>query len=272
MTYLKLAVDVIMAVVFVLLLNKRALGGLPFHEIAGTAIVIAFLTHILLNWQWVVGVSTRFLAPKLAGKTRLNYLLDWLLLLAMTFVMVSGILVSKVLFPGIYIANKRWFTGAHISVSFLILAIVGVHVGLHWSWVVSVVKRILNRFLVFRPSWHISSAIFVPALLLFAGYEAHQTNYLAKLGLIRNVIQGPAQDGVRGTVRRREEPGRDPERWRDGSRGEPRREEGHQSRSASAWKVLLSYLGVMGLFVIVTHYVEKWLSRRPFRVLQHARL
>ncbi|MFC6601849.1 hypothetical protein ACFQDF_09825 [Ectobacillus funiculus] len=37
-TYVKFAIDIVMAVVFVLLFNKQVLGGMTFHEIAGLAI------------------------------------------------------------------------------------------------------------------------------------------------------------------------------------------------------------------------------------------
>jgi hypothetical protein len=99
MRYLKLALDVLMAATFVLLLNKRVLGGLAFHEIAGTAISVAFITHLLLNWDWVVKVSANPFSKNLPAKTRIGYGLNLALLLLMGFILVSGILVSKILFP-----------------------------------------------------------------------------------------------------------------------------------------------------------------------------
>lgn len=58
-TYVKFAIDIVMAVVFVLLFNKQVLGGMTFHEIAGLAIAVIFLTHVLLNAQWVKKVTLK---------------------------------------------------------------------------------------------------------------------------------------------------------------------------------------------------------------------
>ncbi|GAA3319756.1 hypothetical protein GCM10020331_027960 [Ectobacillus funiculus] len=79
------------------------------------------------------------------GKTRFGYLLNLLLLITMTFNMVSGIIISRVVFPNINIGNEMWFKVTHISVSFLTLILVAVHVGLHWQWVIQVWKK--NIFL-----------------------------------------------------------------------------------------------------------------------------
>ena len=52
--YTKIVLDLLMAVTFVLLMNPRVLNGLPFHEVAGLVIGVAILTHIGLNYRWVV--------------------------------------------------------------------------------------------------------------------------------------------------------------------------------------------------------------------------
>ena len=51
--YLKLTLDLVLAVVFALLFNVRVFGGLTFHESAGLGIGLGFLIHILLNSPWV---------------------------------------------------------------------------------------------------------------------------------------------------------------------------------------------------------------------------
>ncbi|GAA3319755.1 hypothetical protein GCM10020331_027950 [Ectobacillus funiculus] len=45
-TYVKFAIDIVMAVVFVLLFNKQVLGGMTFHEIAGLAIAAIFFLRM----------------------------------------------------------------------------------------------------------------------------------------------------------------------------------------------------------------------------------
>ena len=47
--WVKLILDIAMAIVFALLFNHRVVTGLNFHEIAGLAIGVLFIVHILLN-------------------------------------------------------------------------------------------------------------------------------------------------------------------------------------------------------------------------------
>jgi len=255
-----------MAATFVVLLNKRVLGGLAFHEIAGTAISVAFITHLLLNWDWVVKVSANLFSKKLPAKTWIGYGLNLALLLLMAFIIVSGILVSKILFPDIHFGDKRWLTVAHIGFSFLILMLVGIHVGLQWKWIATQADRLGRGAVSFG---RYASVVSVAATLLLAaygGYQTYQTHYLEKLGLVKIVLyphrqreRFPEAEGDRG---RREhfEPGR----FRSGVEGgEPRRLNFERNGNPSAGAVLLSYLGVMSVFVIITCVLEKWLARRP---------
>jgi hypothetical protein len=114
-TYVKFILDILMALTFVLLFNKMVLGGLAFHEIAGLAISVAFITHILLNIQWVIKVTVKLFDRKLPGMTRLGYFLNLLLLILMTFIVVSGILISEVVFPNINLEEPHGLS-SHISV------------------------------------------------------------------------------------------------------------------------------------------------------------
>ncbi|RXZ01364.1 hypothetical protein DMO16_17905 [Fictibacillus sp. S7] len=131
--FVKFVIDVIIAVTFVLFFNKRVLGGMTFHVVVGTAIGVAFLTHMAMNWRWIKNVTRKLFDKKLPGKTRFSYGLNLLLLLCMATIMVSGIFVSRVLFPNVNIGNEGWFKMLHISLSFLTLIIVGIHVGMHWK-------------------------------------------------------------------------------------------------------------------------------------------
>ncbi|WJH35284.1 DUF4405 domain-containing protein [Paenibacillus sp. CC-CFT747] len=143
-TYVKITIDILMAATLVLLYNKRVLGGLAFHEIAGLCIGGVFLVHILLNGRWVATVTRKLFDRKLPGRTRFGYLLNLLLLACMSFIIVSGILISEVVFRDLHMGNVGWFKGTHISVSFLTLIIVGVHVGLHWKWLMNVSQKLFR--------------------------------------------------------------------------------------------------------------------------------
>ena len=64
-----------------------------------------------------------------------------MLLITMSFIMISGIFISRVVFPNINVGNEQWFKVSHISVSFLVLILVAAHIGLHWQWVINVCKN-----------------------------------------------------------------------------------------------------------------------------------
>ncbi|MFE6796535.1 DUF4405 domain-containing protein [Paenibacillus chitinolyticus] len=186
-TFIKLTLDIVMALTLVLLFNKRVLGGLTFHEIAGLAISFAFLTHILLNLQWVKKVTLRIMDRNLPGKTRFGYLLNVLLLVTMTFIIVSGILISEVVFRGIHLGEERWFKMAHISISYFVLVLIGVHVGMHWQWVIQVTGRIFPER--FRGKAGAAAAkIAAAAIVAFGVYEMYTTNYLTRLEGVGSVL------------------------------------------------------------------------------------
>ena len=139
--YIKMVLDLLMAITFVLLMNPRVLNGLPFHEIAGLVIGVAILTHIGLNWRWVINTTKKIFNPKLPGKTRLSYLLNILLLISMATVIISGIFISKVVFPNLAVEGGHSLRGIHSFSADATLALVGLHLALHWQWVMSICKK-----------------------------------------------------------------------------------------------------------------------------------
>lgn len=139
--YTKIVLDLMMAITFVLLMNPRVLNGLPFHEIAGLVIGVAVLTHIGLNWRWVVNTTKKIFDPKLPKKTRFSYALNVLLLISMATIIITGILISKVVFPNLAVQGNRSIRGIHSLSADVTLVLVGLHIGVHWQWVMSICKK-----------------------------------------------------------------------------------------------------------------------------------
>ncbi|MEY9092532.1 DUF4405 domain-containing protein [Paenibacillus sp. RC84] len=216
-TLVKLTLDLAMALTLVLLFNKRVLGGLTFHEIAGLAISFALLTHILLNLQWVKKVTLRIMDRNLPGKTRFGYLLNVLLLVTMTFIIVSGILISEVVFRGIHLGEERWFKMAHISISYLVLVLIGVHVGMHWQWVIQVTGRIFPGRVRGKTGSAVAK-IAAAAIVAFGAYEMYATNFLARLegvGSVFGITAASSPMMQEGGGRQR------PQNGADGESGQP---------------------------------------------------
>ena len=252
---LKWVLDLVMAVTFALLLNAHVLGGLSFHETAGTVIGLVFGVHVFLNWSWVVGTTMRFVRSSLPGRIRFGYLLNWLLLVAMGVSILSGLLISRVLVPWMRVPNGRWIQGVHITLGFLVLAVVGIHAGLHWSWIASTSRRLFHR----NPG-----AVLIAgglAMLLLAGAQALQT-FPPTSG------PPPATDPQRAMPPiGRDSPNENRQDHGDRADPEVRRGERHRGRSrgfgaSGVWGVLGFYLGILSLFAFLTVLVERWLERR----------
>lgn len=279
MNYIKFALDIIMAVTFVLFFNSRVLGGLSFHEIAGLAVAVIFFTHILLNWRWVKNVTVRLFDRKLPHKTRLGYFLNILLLIRMAFIIISGIFISRIVFPNINIGNEQWFKVTHISVSFLVLILVAVHVGLHWKWVVNVFKNIF-KVKMQRPFFKILINGATIALLVFGIYEMYTTNFIMHVQGATTLFNPSSQlqEGQGHPERptfldEDSEEGRKFQRpdYSDGAggqfiggdhqRGKFRGEE-DEFGASNALGVIGTYFGIMSVIIILTYYIEKFLTRR----------
>lgn len=282
LTYVKFGIDLIMAVMFVLFFNKRVLGGLTFHEIAGLAMAAVFFTHVLLNWRWVKNVTLKLFDRKLPGKTKLGYFLNLMLLISMGFIIVSGIFISRVIFPNIDIGNESWFKVTHISVSFFVLILVALHVGLHWKWVVNCFKNILP-FKSRKPIFSILAKAAASLLLVFGIYQMISSNFFAHLQgvamvfhpvAVSDIGEGGFRDGGKPEFDGAERPelpegftgDREPFERHDFSEGEGNEGfkggQDHHGGSANPLEVIISYFSIMAVFIIAVYYIEKFFKNR----------
>lgn len=136
MNTFKFFLSLSLTLVMLLLMDPRSFYGLPFHEWAGLMIGIFFILHKLLNWGWIKKVTAGFFR-KCPGKAKLNYVLDVLLLAGITLMILSGIAIARTIdFSWINLGGSRMFWRMmHTSSSYITLALFGVHLGLHWNWV-----------------------------------------------------------------------------------------------------------------------------------------
>lgn len=135
--------NILIALVFLLLMDIRSFFGLWFHEIAGLAICALFILHIALNWSWIK-ITTKGLFGKANGKHRLNYFIDILLLVGFTCILISGMAIAHMIdfsWMGFDMENRMIYRSMHTSFSMLVLIIAGIHLGFHWDWVLARFKR-----------------------------------------------------------------------------------------------------------------------------------
>ncbi|MEH7158785.1 DUF4405 domain-containing protein [Neobacillus drentensis] len=255
--YTKIVLDLLMAITFVLLMNPRVLDGLPFHEIAGLIIGVAILVHIGLNYRWVVNTTKRILDPKLPKKTRFSYLLNILLLIAMAAVIITGILISKVVFPSFAIQGGHALRELHGLSADATLAFVGLHVGVHWQWILTICKKafkskegklrkgVIASFVLSLAilaggiQWYSSTATF--SMGEFKQEQSGQTVNNGSNGNTSETRQGPPNGDFRG------------EKFHG--------KEGHGGKS-NPFLVVLNYFAIWAAIIIPTYYIEKRILRK----------
>lgn len=148
LTKTKLWVDLLIFIVFLIAMDPRS-TGIATHEWLTIASMAAIITHLLLNWQWIVEVTRRFFG-KLATRPRINYILNLLLFIDGVLIMLTGIMISEAAMPSLGIQLPRGFAWRplHDTTANLFIVLLGLHTALHWDWVVNAVKRyILKPFI-----------------------------------------------------------------------------------------------------------------------------
>lgn len=138
---INLAVDSTIFVAFLIAMAPH-FSGTAVHEWLSIAFGAAIITHLLLHWQWLVEVTKRFFT-RTQWSARINYLLNTLLFIAMTIVIFTGLMISEVALPvfGVHMASGGVWRGLHETSANVVVIIVGLHIALHWQWIVNTVKR-----------------------------------------------------------------------------------------------------------------------------------
>lgn len=142
---INLLLDMVLFVGFLAATAPR-LTGLAIHEWLSLALGATLLTHLLLHWNWIVGVARRMFG-KVGWNARLNYGLNLLLFIAFTVVIFTGLMMSEEALPllGITLARDHQWSELHHTASNLSVFLIGLHLALHWRWIVSATRRLISR-------------------------------------------------------------------------------------------------------------------------------
>ncbi len=136
-----LAVDAIALVVYLVVANP-ALTGIGVHEWISLGIFVVLFVHVLLHVDWIVDtVKTAVRHPSLARTG--NLVLDAVSLVAFMTAMISGLLVSGSVLPalGLYADGYYFWDPLHAISAKVLLALLLVHVVVHWKWLVRFFKK-----------------------------------------------------------------------------------------------------------------------------------
>ncbi len=168
----RISLDMVMLVLLVLMYEAQAIT-IAFHEVGGLVACGLFLVHHGINWRWIVGVSSRFFRRSLPVKTRVGYLLNVVLLVLVVFIALTGIMISRTIFVEIYGTTPLWRFG-HLFASALALVLVGIHTGLHWSFIRSMFTRYVK---LPHTVAKLAGVVCLVAVLGFGIYSIVTTNF-----------------------------------------------------------------------------------------------
>jgi Domain of unknown function (DUF4405) len=140
-TKINLMVDITIFLAFLIVMEPHA-TGFAIHEWLGIAFGAAIVTHLLLHWQWIVETTKRIFS-KISASQRINYALNILLFIDITIVSFTGIMISKSALPalGISLTQSFLWRSLHTLSADASLFLIGLHVALHWKWIVSTISR-----------------------------------------------------------------------------------------------------------------------------------
>lgn len=137
---LKICIDVLMTV-FLLLLVPYSLVGDEAHEYIGVGIFILFVLHISLNRRWLCCIFKGRYSWIRAVQTMINLAI----FACMLGSMLTGIVLSNYIFSQLQFNDLFELANAiHMFCAFWGFILIGVHLGMNWSFVVSKISKTIN--------------------------------------------------------------------------------------------------------------------------------
>jgi hypothetical protein len=127
---------------FMVLMSWR-LSGVIAHEWIGLSLIALIVAHLIVHWAWVEGSVSRITRRHRTGTIAL--LLNTALFLAMGTALVSGVVISKVIFPNQLLPGDylHWHS-LHENASTITLFVVGLHMALNWDRIRGSARRLFD--------------------------------------------------------------------------------------------------------------------------------
>jgi len=117
--------------------------GNLIHEWLGVALAAALIVHIFLHWDWIAAVGLKFF-KNLWQVSRLQFFVDFFIFIAFIILITTGLMMSKSVLStlGIQLAiTSRSVKMVHSTASNAAVLLAGVHLALHWNWIVCMAKK-----------------------------------------------------------------------------------------------------------------------------------
>ena len=132
----KLVIDLVMGLFFIAALGFRSTGGLA-HEWIGLIFCALGILHMTINWRWYRNI----LKGKYSFRRSLNAVINLSLPVGMVVLFVSGIMNSRHIFSCLNLKGSMEIRQVHSFVAYWGIVLLGVHAGIQWVKVLSVLKN-----------------------------------------------------------------------------------------------------------------------------------
>ncbi len=136
-TTVKISIDAAMTVLLLLLMARQVTGETA-HEWLGVSMFALWIAHHILNFRWYSGLRKgRYNALRIVRLT-----VNFLLLLSMAGMMVSGIVLSTEVFSFLPVSGGiSWARLVHMLCAFWGFVLMAVHLGLHWNMILGMIRK-----------------------------------------------------------------------------------------------------------------------------------
>lgn len=115
--------------------------GIEPHQWLGILGGALAVIHLALHWPWV-GAVTRRSFGRTSDTSRLYLLIDCGIMMGFLGMIGTGLILSTWL--GLTLSNPRWWLTIHILASTGTLLLVVAKIALHWRWIASVGRKVLE--------------------------------------------------------------------------------------------------------------------------------
>ena len=137
---LKIAVDLLMSALLLLLMSYSLVGEAA-HEWLGVGIFLLFALHHVLNIKWCRNLFRGKYPPIRILQTAV----DLLVLLCMAGSMISGILLSRYVFRLDIHRFSAALQAVHMLSAYWGFALLSLHLGLHWGGIMGMAKKLAKK-------------------------------------------------------------------------------------------------------------------------------
>lgn len=134
---LRLALDLLAVSLLVAAMAYSWLGNVA-HEVAGTAIFALLVLHNVFNRRWYGTLVKR----RSGARGIVTRVINLSLLATMLGLLVTSIVISQSVFAFLSIATTFTARQLHTMAAYLVLLVAAVHLGLHWSMIMTAARRV----------------------------------------------------------------------------------------------------------------------------------